>query len=529
MPIRAPSLLRKPRRARAPRGRKISRGTSLPPATGGWDAASPLANMKPDRAITLDNIIPRPGYVEVRKGSEVHATGLGSGVVDSIMVYHANTASGSKLFGVGNNTIWDITASGAAASAVTTTGNNRFQWVNFTTPGGKFLWCCNGAIVRHYNGSAWATPSLTITTYSASDIINVHAHKSRLWFVFKDSTVAGYLSTGAVAGTVTNFELGQQFTKGGYLVAMATLTRDGGSGSDDYACFISSQGQVAVYAGTDPNDSQLWNLVGVYDLSPPIGYRCFKKIGADLALINIDGLLPVSQALGLDQNAQKSIAFTANINDEMNTAARLYKGNFGFQLTPYPRGTYAVVNIPLQEGALQHQYVMNTLTGAWCRFKGMNANCWEVYKDELYYGGNDGKVYKADTGGSDDGAAIDAVGQFAYNYLKNNGANKQAKMIQPLITTDANSRPAIGISTDFRDNAVLGTPQTAADASALFDVAQWDQAEFGAGSANVTDWLSVDAFGNALSVHFRAQTEASGDTMVRLNGFNLVYEDADLV
>ena len=501
------------------------KGYSIPAPTGGWDAVSPLSGMKEDRAPVLDNWIPRPGYVEMRKGFASHGTGVGSGVVDSLMVYSGLTAAASKMFAAAGNKIWDVSSAGAGADAGLSMNSNRYQWVNFTTSGGKFLVICNGAdAVRHYNGTAWATPALTIATYSAAEVINVHAHKNRVWFIFKDSTVAGYLPTGAVAGTVTNFELGGLFTKGGYLVAMATLTRDGGAGPDDLAVFISSQGQCAVYSGTDPDDSQLWNIVGVFDVGPPIGYRCFTKVGGDLALLNIDGVLPLSQALQVDRGAAATIAITANINNAMNLAARSYVTNFGWQLVPYPKGTYVILNVPVQAGVVQHQYVMNTLTGAWCRFTGQNANCWAVFRDHIYFGGNAGVVYKADTGSVDGSAAIDAMGQTAFNYIRSRGRTKQYKLLQPMITTDSDMRPSLGVSTDFRDNASLGTPVAATTVSALYDTAIYDVDVYAVEERNVADWTAVSGIGQAVSVHFRSQTQVSGDTTMRLNGFNMIYE-----
>lgn len=510
--------------------KEISRGYSIPAPVGGWDAVSALADMKQDRAPVLDNWIPRPGYVEMRKGFSGHATALGSGVVDSLMVYSGVTSALSKMFAAANSKIYDVTAAQAGTDQSLTTTSNRFQSVNFTTSGGKYLWICNGADApRHYNGTTWASPSLTVSTFTAADIINVHAHKNRLWFVFKDSTVAGYLGTGAIAGTVTNFELGGLFTKGGYLVAMATWTRDGGTGEDDIAVFISSQGQVVLYAGSDPNDAQLWNMIGVFDLGPPIGYRCFTKVGGDLALLNIDGVLPISQALQTDRGAAASVAITANINNAMNQAARNYSANFGWQLLPYPKGTYVLLNVPLQAGVSQHQYVMNTLTGAWCRFTGQNANCWAVFRDNLYFGGNAGVVYRADSGSIDGSAAIDAVGQSAYNYLGSRGRNKQYKMLQPMVTTDSDSRPAVGVSTDFRDNAVLGTPTAAVISSALYDSAIYDTDVYAIEDRNVADWTAVSGIGQSVSVHFRAQTQVSGTTTMQLNGFNMIYEPGGFI
>jgi hypothetical protein len=44
--------------------------------------------------------------------------------------------------------------------------------------------------------------------------------------------------------------------------------------TDDYAAFITSEGQVAVYSGADPASSTTWSLVGVFDIGAPIGRRC---------------------------------------------------------------------------------------------------------------------------------------------------------------------------------------------------------------------------------------------------------------
>jgi hypothetical protein len=305
---------------------------------------------------------------------------------------------------------------------------------------------------------------------------------------------------------------------------MATWTRDGGVGSDDLAVFVSSRGQAAVYAGTDPAAANTWELIGVYDVGPPIGYRCFNKVGAELMLLNLDGVLPLSKGLTLDRAAQSQVTITLNINSAMNEAARSYKGNFGWELMPYAKGTMAILNVPVSAGANQQQYVMNTITGAWCKFTGMAANTWAVFKDDLYFGGNDGKVYKADTGGVDVTAPINAVAQGAYNYYGSQGKLKQWKLIQSLVTTDAESRPAIGISTDFRDNASIGTPTAVSSASALYDTALYDAADYAVESRTVADWTNISGVGQCAAIHFRAQTSTAGDAVVRMNGFNVIHE-----
>lgn len=512
------------RRAVTPQS-QVSQGQSIPSPVGGWDAVSSLDQMPPDRAVVLDNWFPTTSDVRVRRGNISFGTGMGSVAVESLMVYNGSTPATSKLFAATGGVVYDTTIAGVAVSAIASVTNNRFQYVNFTTPGGHFLWICNGADQpQHFDGSSWAVPSLSVSSPLAdTDIINVNIHKSRLWVVFKDTTKAGYLPTNAIAGTVANFELGNVFSKGGYLVAMATWTLDGGLGPDDYAVFISSRGQVATYKGTDPSSADTWTLVGVYDLGAPIGRRCFAKVAGDVALINIDGVLPLSRALNQDRGAATAIAITKNINNAMNQAARSYAAQFGWELTPYPKGTMALLNVPLRGGTEQNQYVINTLTGAWCRFTGWGANCFTVFLDNLYFGGNDGVVYLADTGGSDNGDQIDAIGQGAYNYYKSQGQLKKWEMLQSILTTDSDGRPAVGISTDFKDNAQLGTPTVSMTASALYDDAIWDTDVYAVEGRTVSDWATISGIGQCAAIHFRASTAAVGETELRLNGFNVLF------
>jgi hypothetical protein len=153
---------------------------------------------------------------------------------------------------------------------------------------------------------------------------------------------------------------------------------------------------------------------------------------------------------------------------------------------------------------------MNTITGAWCRFKGQNFNCFAVFNDRLYGGGNDGNVYEADSGPVDLGEAIDAIGQAAYNYYRTRGILKNFGLLRANVMTDSDVRPAVGMSTDFQDNAIIGTPSTAAIASALYDTAVYDVDMYAVESRAINDWASISAQGHSGSIHFRARTGGSG-------------------
>lgn len=484
----------------------VSEGASIPAPIEGWDASSPLAAMSPKRAVKLDNWFPSPGWVGIRRGFAVHAWTGGFDPVETLAAYQG--VSVNRLFAAAGTIIVDVTdESNPGPTVVTGLANARFQYVNFTTSGGHFLYMVNGADVpQYFDGTSWATA--TITGITATDIVGVNAHKSRLWFTLNNSTKAAYLPLDSIQGAATTFELGGLFTLGGFLMGMATWSVDAGTGPQDYAVFISSRGQTVIYQGTDPSSSTTWTLVGVFNLGPPIGRRCFTRVGSDVAIISIDGVLPLSKAMIFERAAVVKVTLTERIQRAMSQAARLYKDNFGWQLISYPRGNMAILNVPVTEGDEQQQYVMNTLHGAWCRFLGMNANCWEIFNDKPYFGGNTGYVYEADTTGTDIDATLTADMETAYNYFGIRGRQKRWPMLRPLITTDESVSPGLALNVDFRTDAPLSTPTTTTTVTARWDVALWDNSNWVGEISTEAQWTTVTGLGYCASVRMAVSLEA---------------------
>lgn len=483
------------------------RGASLPPPTGGWDAISSLADMPPDRAVRLENWFPQPGYIELRRGSLIHADTSTGVPVETIMAYQG--PSSDKLFAVSDDTIFDITTAGVATPAVTGLANARFQFTQIATLGGNFLWCCNGADdPRYFDGTVWATAAITGVPGGA--MVDVAVYKSRIWTVLKDTTKAAYLPLDSVQGAATEFDVGGEFQLGGYLEAIGTWSTDNNDGPVTYIAFVSSKGEVVIYDIPDPTDPDGITLKAKAVMGAPVGRRCLTKVGADLALICLDGVIPISQALSYDRAALLKVSLTANIQPVMNKSARDYFSNFGWQLIGYPRGTMAILNVPVLEGQAQEQYVMNTVTGAWCRFIGQPANCWEIYDNRPFFGGNTGAIFEADRTGTDQDSAIDADVLTAYNYYNSRGELKRWIMVQPVLRTDGLINPAIAVSTDFQDDGVLATPTSVVEPSALWDQALWDQALWPMGDRIVSRWQSVSGIGYCGAIHMRASVTGAG-------------------
>jgi hypothetical protein len=508
-----------------PRRARVADGKSVPFPIEGWDAISSVAAMDPKRAIVLDNWFPQPGYGEIRKGYIPWATGM-STAINTIMVYNAINPANNKMFAAATTAIYDATSSGAVGAAVVSAlTNGKWQYVNYTTSAGAaYLWCCNGVDApRTWDGSSWATPAITGVT--EADTINVTVHKKRIWGVLSGTTDAYYLGLDAVAGAATKFPLGSVFQRGGYLMAIGSWSLDSGQGPDDYIVFISSKGDAAVYLGSDPDVD--FSLVGLFELAPPIGRRCFTKAGGDLAYISLDGVLPISKAISQDRAANALVAMTNRINRAMRDATRSYGANYGWELVSYPNGSMIILNVPVVAATTSHQYVMNSVTGAWCRFIGQNACTFAVFNDELYFGGTDGKTYKANTGGADNGTLITAIGQTAYNYYGTPGLQKRFTALQPLITTDQIIVPSVGVSTDFQDNAVISTPSAAATTAALYDAALYDAALYAVDSLSFSNWTTVSGFGQCAAIHFRAASNTSSSVIIRMNGFNITFEKGE--
>lgn len=516
--------------------------TTFPSPVEGWDSSTALANMKKLRAVQLTNWFPQPDRVEMRRGWQRHARiAYGSVVpIETLMAW--NGTSSSKMFMAGGGVIYDATTAGEAVSSVTGLSEDRWQTVNMTTSAGAFLFIVNGTDApRHYNGSAWATPTITGTGITASDFIHVNVHKKRLWFVINNSTDAAYLGTDAISGTATKFSVGANFDKGGHLVAMTTWTLDGGAGPDDYAAFISSEGQVAVYQGTDPASASTFGIIGVYNLAKPIGRRCVIKYGSSPLILTVAGVLQLSMSLRQDAADLTVSALTQRINPTMNTAARSYSSLFGWDMCVYPKGTRLIVNVPTAESSTAIQYVMNTITGAWCDFNGHNANCWLVYQDNLYFGTNTGSVAKADQTGSDGGTDIVAIGQTAYDAMKSPGQLKRFTMAQPLILTEGSTRVSVGVSADFVETSAISTPSAATSGASVWDTARWDIDVWGGQSTFVNDWTSTPALGRFGSIKFTASTggglrwgeaqwsqaawfSSAAEVTLQINGFVLLAE-----
>ena len=360
--------------------RPSSQSKSLPAPIGGWNARDPIADMPARDAVFLDNFFPRTTDVSLRKGSalfaslpaDINATAPHN--IRSLLSY-SPTSGVKKLFAADNTGIYDVTAGGAVSTIASAATNGEWQSLNISTAGGSFLWCCNGVDkARYFNGTAWTvldtTTTPALTGIVSADVINISLFKTRPILLCKNSLSFWYLPVVAIAGAASEFPLGSIFKKGGYLVATESWTLDAGTGPDDYFVAITSEGEVAVYRGTDPANAANFSLVGVFDIGKPLSRRCFVKLGGDLGILTIKGLYPLSKAM-LSASIDRRVALTDKIDAAIVSYADEFKSLYGWQVLLFSEAPFILINVPILaahalNAMYSYQFVMNTMTGACC-------------------------------------------------------------------------------------------------------------------------------------------------------------------
>lgn len=501
---------------RVNRGR-TSQTRSIPAPVGGWNVRDSIADMDDKDAVILNNMFCLPDTVINRKGSFQWVTGI-TGTVETIASYQTQSGT-SQLFASSGTTpnvaIYDVTSAGAVGAAVVTgKSSDRWQWLNFSTPGGVYLYMCNGVdSPMLYDGAAWtaitgvSVPAITGVT--TSTFVGVNTFKQRLFFIENNSMSAWYLPVQSIGGAASELDFSSFCKKGGYLMAMFTWTFDAGYGMDDHAVFITSEGEVLVYRGTDPASVATWGLVGIYTIGKPIGRRCGKQMGKDILILCQGGVFPLSQAI-VSSLVTNNAAITDKIQSAIGEATTNYGSSFGWEIVIFPQEDMVILNIPTGTN-MASQYVMNTTTGSWSSWSNLNASCWVEQNGTIYFGGL-GTVWKAWTGSYDavntsaaptvySTSNIEFEGLQAFSRL-GTSALKAMKLCRPVVAVDAPSIGLLaGINVDFDTTAPTGTFSVDASTSGVYDSSLYESAVYGGSLAINKNWLNASGLGYAIAMH----------------------------
>ena len=508
---------------------KVAQPYTVPAPTGGLNARESISNMPETDCIQADNVICDTDAIRIRKGHRAWASGM-NGHVETLAEWNGPGAS-AKLFAAcaSSNSVFDVTNNATAVSAIAGAGmsNARWQHVVFGNGAGtNYLVMCNGEDpVKNFDGSSWTEPSITASGTTASKFVGVTEHKERLFFTEASSTSVWYLPVNSIAGTASRFDFGSMMDLGGHIKSCFSWTLDGGNGVDDYFCAYTSRGEVIVYSGSNPGSASDWAKSGTFRMGAPIGRRNFFRVGSDVILITQDGFMPLSKGLMSGRTVMQE-ATSDKIRDLVRRLTEDFGDNFGWQPILYPKRALGIFNVPrTSQSSGQSQLIVNTMNMSWSQWTGMEANCWSLMGDELYFGGKDGVVYEYGTTAASAGGQIQADIKPAFSYMGSRTGLKKFNMVRPIIVSRSSVKPAMVINTDFDDFAPSNTPSISVVGSD-WDVTSWDT-DFWAGKERTeTGWVSITGTGFSATLRMRILTDTAE---VAWHSTDYLFESGDFM
>jgi hypothetical protein len=494
-----------------------SGSNAIPAPIGGWNARDPLTDMAPEEAIVLENLFPDTGEVKIRNGFTEHADpDLGVNPIKTLATF--NDVDGTAhLFAFGGNEIWDVTT---ATESDETNGQ--------TITGDEWSWIVHGKTLLVVNGLnqplKWTSgvgfePNLFTGIADDSVLVHINSYRERLYLTEKDSQSVWYGGVSAIAGAVTELDLQYVLKRGGHILFTTTWSRDSGTGLDDMLVIATSAGEILVYAGSFPGGVD-WQRVGQFFLPSIIGRRGFLHYQGDLLIITEEGPIPMSQLMATSHTTDYR-ALTDLVDQAFTAQADNYSSNFGWEAILYPVGHMVLFNIPVGENVTSEQFVMNTLTGSWCKFTGINASSWVMFNGKPYFGGMDGKVYEFDSGNNDAGAAISWKVKTAFNYLGDTQRVKHFYMVQPLIRAVQAVTVALNIDVDFGNDPITDTVAVTGTGGSPWDTSPWDTSPWDTDNDYTNDWYGVSGVGRAVSVKMEGDFK---DLFWAFTSINIIYE-----
>jgi len=472
---------------------------NIPAPFGGLNTRDAESAMPATDAVMMKNWFPGQGSVSTRKGFTEYATGL-SGQVETIMEFNALLVR--KMLCANDVEINDVTDPSSISNLGTGYTNARWQWANFN---GNMLMVNGADTPQVFDGSSLANSTISGSGLTPSDLDGVNIHKNRVYAWDSSTQDFWYGATNAIGGTFTKFPLSRVAAFGGNLVAMATWNHDGGAGVDDYALFIMSSGDVALYDGSDPGDASDWGLIGIYKIGAPLSIRGIKKVGGDVVIQTDQDFVFFSQVFksgGLKLSDHK-------LSGAANQAVNSYASNYGWEVALYPKasnGSWIIFNIPIATNVTYEQYIINTITGAGTKFTGMNASTWGLYDNNLYFGGA-GVIYQADDGLNDNGNFIECDIQSAYSDL-GSPQEKVMNSFRNTIKVDGNVALNTIVSFDYGQKETNQNIVSTVSSGTQWDAGQWDSFQWA--SENRTRNELIISSGEGVALGMRIKTSLKG-------------------
>jgi len=374
--------------------------------------------------------------------------------------------------------------------------------------------------------------TVTITNVTSSLLSQAWTYRNRLFFVEKSTMRFWYPAVNQLGGALTSFTLAGVFTKGGSLLFGATWSLDAGDGVDDKCVFVSTEGQAAIYEGDNPSDANAWRLVGVYDISKPLGKNAWARVGGDLIIETDEGIVPISLAIGKDEAALSLSAISRQIEPAWKAAARARKAR-PWEFLKWAEFNMGIVNVPrFSASDTPMCFVVNLETGAWARYTGWDTRCLGLFNEWAYFGCNDGTIRQAEIGGNDNGAPYECVAVGLFSDLGSPGVTKFVHQGRANFIASSPFNPLFSVSVNYGIQLPVAPNSVANYSEDVWDVGLWDVMLWDAVSDPLprsTGWVSIGKTGHTIAPQLQITCGVTPYPRVELITDHVTYETGGLV
>lgn len=538
--------------------RAVQQQARIPAPSGGLNFVDGTLGMPESDAWLLDNFVVRPYGVEVRKGWQYWSPESSpfAGEVRSVLVYNAKKVENSKVWtsaAASSGELYDTPFNAARVLDLTpsTVPSVIGEWygTNYITDAGSF-YCAvtheGGYYVYSVNEATNVGTWTEVTTgpgagqiqfppgdpTTTKDFCFVWAWKSRLWFLKNNSSVAYYLPTNAISGTVAEFDFGGQLLHGGNLAWCTSWTYDSGAGIDDGLIIASEQGDVLIYQGTDPASAATFSLKGSWYVGRfPVGRRGYAQHGGDCLVITEYGVIAVSDLVsGRIQTSLMRGEVARKINPQLSriVSGTITEKYWGLLLVPAEGfvllyGPYINAVTGIRQG-----FLMNSITNAWSSFSDIDVLSANILEGELIIGTRDGHVIKGFVGYTDgmssDGLTFGAevTGRIQSAFLDYGDATKNKRMLRSKIYGLVDADPAIYVTfkPEYVINELLNTPSPVLQEKPIWEISVWDSSLWTDSSASFHKWFGVTGYGKKLSM----QAAVRSTSAVLITDYEVLFE-----
>lgn len=460
---------------------------AIPPPAKGWNTRDQFDAMDPLDAVTLDNWYPDAGGVLVRNGYQQYCS-VGSAPVQTLAEYDAGDTR--HFLAAAGGHIWNITNPASPVSLGSGFTSDKWQTVNFLSRTFFF----NGADAPQvYDGSSLAGASFS--GVDTGTLSGCWQYQNRLYFWDTSSTGFWYAPLNSISGALNFFDLAAFAPNGGNMMVMSNYTHDGSNGVNDFAVFLLSSGDALVYFGDDPGLLSEWQLTGRFRLAQPVSPRAMTTYGGDAFVTTADDHVPLHTlivALTAGQLPPRS-----KVSGAVAKAVALGADLFGWQALFYPKGRRLIYNIPNPDGTFD-QHVCNTALPEqpWCRFVGMQAQCFGLFDNNLFFGDSQGTIYQADTGTLDDMGPVQTGAQQAWNRM-DSAQRKRVTAVRPIFQTSGALAYTFAIGFDFQPLTIPVSVSTSAVGSP-WGVSPWNTSPWSTPNVVNVQWRGGGGSGTSI-------------------------------